>query len=271
MAVPADTYPAAAVLVEDLWYRRGSRDILREVSLSVAANTILGILGPNGCGKSTLLRCIAGLDRPDRGRVVLAGSDVQTLSPATRARHLALQAQDADAALGFCVRDVVGLGRLARRRGLWHGEDERDRAVVARALARLDLTDLADRAVESLSGGERQRVLIARALAQEPDILLLDEPMNHLDIQHRFAVLALLRSLGITVLAVFHDIELAGRSCDRILLMKGGRVLADAAPAAALTSEHLMAAFAVDASVDTHPATRQIRVDLRPAQGRHQP
>ena len=267
-ATPGTAGLSFAIAVDDLSVHRGGRDILSGVTLAVPAGTMTGILGPNGCGKSTLLRCMAGLERSDRGRVLIGGADVAGLAPALLARRLALQAQDADTALGFSVRDVVGLGRLAHRRGLLSGEDERDRAVVARALGLLDLDGLADSAVETLSGGERQRVMLARALAQEPDILLLDEPLNHLDVHHRFEVLALVRSLGITVLAVMHDLDLAGRYCDRVVIMKAGRVVADAAPDGALTREHLTPAFAVEASIDRHPVTRQIRIDLQPAERR---
>ena len=256
--------PPLAMAVDGLRVRRSGRDVLADVALAVPAGMMTGILGPNGCGKSTLLRCLAGLERPDAGRVLIGGADIGDLPPALLARRLALQAQDADTALGFRVRDVVGLGRLAYRRGLLAGEDDHDRAVVARALALLDLGGLADRAVETLSGGERQRVMLARALAQEPEILLLDEPLNHLDVHHRFEVLALVRSLGITVLAVLHDLDLAGRYCDRVVIMKAGRIVADAPPEAALTRAHLVPAFSVEASVDRHPATRQIRIDLQP-------
>lgn len=259
-----------AIAAEAVSVRRAGRDILAGVTLAASRGAMTAILGPNGCGKSTLLRCLAGLERPDSGRVLVGGTDVARLSPALLARRLALQAQDADTALGFRVRDVVGLGRLAHRRGLLAGEDDHDRAVVERALVLLDLGGLADSAIETLSGGERQRVMLARALAQEPEILLLDEPLNHLDVHHRFEVLALVRSLGITVLAVLHDLDLAGRYCDRVVIMKAGRVVADAPPGAALTREHLTPAFAVEASVDRHPATRQIRIDLQPIR-REQP
>lgn len=256
-----------ALLVEGLSCRRGGREILHGIDLVVEPGTFVGLLGPNGCGKSTLLRCIAGLERHVLGRVAILGREVRDLPPAELARDLALQAQDTDAALGFSVRDVVGLGRLAHRRSLLQGDERRDRDIVAHAIAALDLDAMADRAVETLSGGERQRVMIARALAQEPAILLLDEPTNHLDVHHRFAVLALVRSLGITVVAALHEVELAARTCDRIVLMHDGRILADDAPAQALTPERLRAAFRVDATLDRHPLTDQIRIDLQPMRG----
>lgn len=222
------------------------------------------MLGPNGSGKTTLLRCLAGLLAPSAGRVLVDGADPHRTPPAALARRVALQAQDAGAALGFTVRDVVAMGRLAHRRSPFAAAGPEDRAIVADALQRLDLAPLADRPVERLSGGERQRVMIARALAQRPRVLLLDEPTNHLDVHHRFAVLDLVRALGITVVATLHDIELAARWCDRILLLEGGRLQADDAPERALTPERLTRIYRVAAAVDRRPADGRLRIDLSP-------
>ncbi|WP_372396494.1 ABC transporter ATP-binding protein [Azospirillum sp. HJ39] len=260
--------PPAAIAVEGLDCRLGGnldgRAVLHQVGFSVPPGILLGILGPNGSGKTTLLRCLAGLQAPSAGRIRIEGEDPRALRPVELARRLALQAQDSTAALGFTVRDVVGMGRLAHRRSAFAGPGPEDPAIVEDALARLELTALADRPVERLSGGERQRTMVARALAQRPRILLLDEPTNHLDIHHRFALLDLLRGLGITVVATLHDIDLAARWCDRILLMKDGRLLSDAAPDAALTPERLAAVYRVAATVDRHPGNGRLRIDLSP-------
>ncbi len=180
------------------------------------------------------------------------------------ARRLAFQMQDGVAAPGFTVREVVGMGRLAHRRGLLAGGGVADDAVVARWLAAFDLTALAGRMVEGLSGGERQRVMIARALAQEPQVLLLDEPTNHLDVRHRFAVLERVRTLGLAVLATLHEIEFAARLCDRVVLLHEGAVVADGPPSDVLTPAVVERVYGVAASIDHHPATGQIRVDLQP-------
>lgn len=254
----------AAVVVEGLSCELAGRKVLSDIGFTVPHGAILGILGPNGSGKTTLLRCLAGLQAPSTGQIRIDGADPRALRPAELARRLALQAQDSAAALGFTVRDVVGMGRLAHRRSVFAGSGAEDRAIVEDALARLELEGLAERPVEQLSGGERQRVMIARALAQRPRILLLDEPTNHLDIQHRFAVLELVRSLGITVVMTLHDIELAARWCDRLLLLKDGRLQADAVPEEALTAERLTAIYRVVAAVDRRPCDGRLRIDLSP-------
>jgi len=256
--------PPPAVAVDGLCCRLGTHAALSDVGFAVPAGIVLGILGPNGSGKTTLLRCLAGLQAPTAGHVRIEGDDPHTLRPVELARRLALQAQDSTTALGFTVRDVVGMGRLAHRRSAFAGTGPEDRAIVEDALDRLELTALADRPVERLSGGERQRVMIARALAQRPRILLLDEPTNHLDIHHRFAVLDLVRSLGVTVVATLHDIELAARWCDRVLLLAGGRLQADAAPDVALTPDRLTAVYRVAATVDRRPGDGRLRIDLSP-------
>lgn len=254
----------SAVVVEGLSCELAGRKVLSDIGFSVAEGAILGILGPNGSGKTTLLRCLAGLQVPSAGRIRIDGADPRALRPAELARRLALQAQDSAAALGFTVRDVVGMGRLVHRRSVFSASGAEDRAIVEDALARLELETLAERPVEQLSGGERQRVMIARALAQRPRILLLDEPTNHLDIQHRFAILDLVRSLGITVVMTLHDIELAARWCDRLLLLKDGRLKADAVPEEALTAERLTAVYRVAAAVDRRPCDGRLRIDLSP-------
>ena len=254
----------SAVVVEELSCELAGRKVLSDIGFSVAEGAILGILGPNGSGKTTLLRCLAGLQAPSAGRIRIDGADPGTLRPAELARRLALQAQDSAAALGFTVRDVVGMGRLVHRRSVFSSSGVEDRAIVEDAMARLELEALAERPIEQLSGGERQRVMIARALAQRPRILLLDEPTNHLDIQHRFAVLDLVRSLGITVVMTLHDIELAARWCDRLLLLKDGRLQADAVPEEALTAERLTAVYRVAAAVERRPCDGRLRIDLSP-------
>jgi iron complex transport system ATP-binding protein len=253
---------AARIEVDDLHAALGGRPVLHGVSLTVQPGEVLGVLGPNGSGKSTLLRCIAGLLAPQRGRVRLDGDEVSRLPVRELARRLALQSQEAPAALGHSVRDVVEMGRLAHRR-LFGADVAHDRQVVDDCLAQFDLLALADRVIDSLSGGERQRALIARALAQQPRGLLLDEPTNHLDVRHQFAVLDRVRTLGLTVVVTLHDLALAARVCDRIVLLREGRVAALGTPAEALTPERIAQVYGVGAEVDA-AADGRLRVHLHP-------
>jgi iron complex transport system ATP-binding protein len=256
-----------AIRVRGLSVRFGERTVLDGIDIAIEAGSFVGILGPNGCGKTTLLRCIAGLHRPDAGDVLINGKSVRETAPAEFARLLALQAQDAAGALGYSVSDVVGMGRLAHRRGLFSAGTAGDATVVEEAMRLLDVTPHAERLVETLSGGERQRVMIARAVAQQPSILLLDEPTNHLDVRHRFAVMDAVRRLGITVVATLHDIEFAARLCDRIVVLASGRIGADGTAGEALSSSLIEDVYGVASSIDHHPVTGQIRIDLQPLGG----
>jgi iron complex transport system ATP-binding protein len=170
---------------------------------------------------------------------------------AARSVAAVLQEQPADFAL--TVRQIVALGRLPHRKGWGAGlasPGGEDAAIVTAAIARMDLSLLADRLFGTLSGGERQRVIVARALAQEPRVIVLDEPTNHLDIRHQLELLRLLRGLGLTVIATLHDLTLAAGFADRVLVLSDGRILADGPPATALTADTLERAFRVKAHVD---------------------
>ena len=223
-------------------------DILHGIDLHTPANEVHGIVGPNGSGKSTTLRCVYRALRPSGGVVRVGGGDVTTARDT--ARHLAALTQDSHVEFDFTVREVVAMGRLPHRTTPRH-----DDGVVTEALSRMDVDHLAHRSFLSLSGGERQRVLIARALAQQPKVLVLDEPTNHLDISHQLAVLALVRGLGVTVLAVLHDLNLAAAYCDRLHVLDHGRVVRSGKPEDVLTPEVLHEVFHVRAHVVRHPTS----------------
>lgn len=218
-----------------------------DVSLEFAPSAHTAILGPNGAGKSTLLRVIAGLLPCDRGAATLAGREISQWPRRELARKMALVSSAEEVGFPIRVADYVALGRNPYL-GALDAPGAADRRVVDSALARTDLTGLARRYVTQLSAGELQRARVARALAQEPELLLLDEPTAHLDLGHEFAVFDLLTQLvdelSLTVVSVTHNINMASRFCSRVVLLRAGAVVADGGPAEVLTPEHLGAAYA---------------------------
>lgn len=234
--------------------RIGARTILDDVTLSVGAGEFVGLVGPNGAGKTTLLRLLAGLIVPSAGRVVLHGRPLGAVSRDERARRVAALFQGAGIGWPMRVREIVALGRLPHRRA-FAGEDAADQAAIARAMASTQIDHLADRVEPTLSSGERMRVLLARALAVEAEMLLADEPITALDPAHQLDAMAMLRTVshaGAGVIAVLHDLTLAARFCDRLVVMNEGRIVADAPPAAALDDGLLHRVFGVAAQRGTH-------------------
>lgn len=224
----------------------GGTPVLDGVGLSVARGEWITVIGPNGAGKSTLLRVIGGLLAPTAGNVSLFGTPTARLSRRERARIVATVAQSPVVPAGMTVFDYVLLGRTPYIAPLGR-ESAADLAAAHAVLDRLDLARFAERPLATLSGGERQRVFLARALAQGAGLLLLDEPTSALDIGHQQEVLELVDQLrsddGLTVLATMHDLSVAGEYADRLLLLAGGRVVADGAPRDVLTDELLAAHY----------------------------
>ncbi|WP_245553126.1 ABC transporter ATP-binding protein [Nocardia veterana] len=254
---------AAALEVEDLACGPRRRPVLTEVGFAVAPGEVIGIVGPNGAGKTTLLRTLAGLARPRMGTVVVGGRDLHAVSPRRRARLVALVGQDEQPPDELCAGDVVALGRTPYLPP-WGAGSPAERRAIESALRAVDLDGFADRPVRRMSGGERQRVLLARALAQASPLLLLDEPTNHLDITHRLALLDLVRGLDRTVVVALHDLTLADRYCDRVLVVHDGVASALRPPAEALRPEILAAVFGVRAARVRHPETGTTHLLLEP-------
>ncbi|HSW96125.1 MAG TPA: ABC transporter ATP-binding protein [Patescibacteria group bacterium] len=223
----------------------GARGVLQGIDLTLEPGVLVALVGPNGAGKSTLLRALAGLIRPTAGAVTLDGIDVATLSRAALAARIAVVPQTFDTLFPFTVREIVALGRSARL-GLFARPTTTDALAVARAIDTQDLGALVDRRLDALSGGERQRVVLAMALAQEADVLLLDEPTAHLDPAHQIGIVRraaeLARSRGVIALAVLHDLNLAALA-DRVVVLDAGRIVGDGAPATALTSDLVTRVF----------------------------
>ena len=219
---------------------------VRDVSLTVAPASMTAIIGANGSGKSTLIRMLAGLLRPASGRILLDGVEFEKWQPRLRAREIAYMPQNTPAAFPFRVLEVVLSGRTPHV-GQWRLETARDRDRAMEALDNVGASHLAARPITSLSGGERQMVILARALAQEPRILLLDEPSASLDLKHRAGLMRTLARLradrGLSVVMITHDLQLTGSLFDRIVAMRCGDVLAQGGPDEVLRSEALAQIF----------------------------
>ncbi|MBE1876260.1 putative F420-0 ABC transporter ATP-binding protein [Myceligenerans pegani] len=257
----------AGLAAERVSWGIDGRLILDGVELAAPAGAVTGLLGPNGSGKSTLLRAIAGIRPPDDGVVVFDGDDLLRTGRRARARTLALVEQDASTDLPITVHDAVLLGRIPHR-ALLAGNSDADRETADRALARAGAADLADRQIATLSGGERQRVHLARALAQTPRLLLLDEPTNHLDIAAQLHTMEVLRTLaadGVTVLAALHDLNLAAATCDHVVLIAEGRVVAAGPTEQVLVPEIIEPAYGVGCDVLPHPRTGRPVLTFSPA------
>ena len=232
----------------DLQLVLGGRPVLAGIDLALVPGALVGLIGPNGAGKTTLLRVLAALQAPDRGTVRYDGSSARQLGRDRLARGLAVLMQGDEVQWPLRADHLVALGRLPHRRSLG-GMSAADHAAVARALDAADAAHLRRRTVGTLSAGERMRVLFARALAVEAPMLFADEPVAALDPFHQLQIMELLQArarAGAGVLVVLHDLVLAGRFCDRLVLLQGGRVLADGAPATVLTDDHLRRAYAVE-------------------------
>lgn len=247
------------------WGLRGRDDILSDISFSVPQGQIMAICGANGAGKSSLLRLIYRHQAPCRGTVRLMGKDIWLMGASEAARHLAAVLQEQPTDFALTARQIVALGRLPHRRGWGAGLSTpggEDAAIINAAIRRMDLDAMAGRAFGTLSGGERQRVMVARALAQEPRVIVLDEPTNHLDIRHQLELLALLKGLGLTVIATLHDLTLAAEFAERVLILRNGRILADGPPDKALTEATLAQAFNVQARIDRSGITPRFSFHL---------
>ncbi|GAA0302729.1 heme ABC transporter ATP-binding protein [Halarchaeum salinum] len=242
----------------DLSVSLGGTDILDGVSLTVESGELVGLVGPNGAGKTTLLRTLAGYLTPDAGTVRIDGDDIHALASKAASRRVAVVPQSSSFSFDFAVRDVVAMGRHPYRSRVRPADDADGATHVEAALERCELTNLADRPVTAISGGERRRVLLARALAQDTPVTLLDEPTAGLDVNHQIRTLDLVRGLineGRRAVAAIHDLALAARYCDRLVVISDGRVHAAGPPGEVVTRATLRDAFDATAAIGTDPVT----------------
>ena len=247
--------------VQHLSFSYGPRRILEDVTFEVAPGAFCALLGPNGSGKSTLVKAIAGVHRAKSGTVTVEGRETSSLGRRELATVVGYVPQAGDAPFDLTVREAVMLGRTPHFGIAPRAED---RAKVEDAIARMGLGDIAERSMSELSGGQAQRALIARALAQDTRVLLLDEPTSALDLRYQIETLQLVRQItreeGISALIAIHDLNHAARYCDQIVVLHGGRLVADGSPAEALRAPVLRSVYEVDVEVDA----REDAVEVRP-------
>jgi iron complex transport system ATP-binding protein len=237
----------------------GQRTVVRDLTVTIPRARVTTIIGPNGCGKSTLLRVLAGLLRPSAGDVLLNGRSIRDLRPRDVARELAMLPQGPVAPEGMTVGDLAARGRQPHQPWYrqWSTEDD---AIAESSMRDTGVLDIADSPLDELSGGQRQRAWIAMTLAQQTDVLLLDEPTTHLDLAHAVEVLDLVARLRTrterTIVLVLHDLNLAARYSDHLVVLKDGRVVVEGAPAEVMTPQLLLDVFGLRAHVFEDPVDR---------------
>jgi iron complex transport system ATP-binding protein len=258
MTTTAPPTPAPRLVAENLTLGYGDRVIVEGLDVEIPTGVITTVIGPNGCGKSTMLRALGRLLKPRAGTVLLDGKAIGTMRTKEVARTLGMLPQSPVAPEGLTVADLVARGRHPHQSWIrqWSSDDEGE---VARALALTGVADLADRPVDQLSGGQRQRAWISMALAQGTDILLLDEPTTYLDLSHSVEVLDLVdrmhEEMGRTVIMVLHDLNLAVRYSDHLIVMSQGRIVASGSPQDVVSSELLDEVFGLEAAVIDDPVS----------------
>jgi len=250
--------------VKDVEFSYARVPVLKDICLELAESEMLGVVGPNGAGKSTLLRCIDRILKPQRGSILLDGRDIKEMHLMELAKKIGYIPQSSSQIFPATVFDTVLMGR--RPHVGWRSS-EKDTEKVLEILQMLNIEEFAMRDINELSGGQQQKVFIARALTQEPDVLLLDEPTSNLDIRHQLEVMDIIKNIvsenGISAIMAIHDLNLASRYADRVIMMNGGKIFAAGNPASVLTSENIKQVYGVEVKVNNHDERPYI-VPIRP-------
>jgi len=255
----------SVIETEHVKFKYGDAWVLNNISFTTCEGEFLGIIGPNGSGKTTLLKIIDGLLMPQQGSVLIDGRNIRTIRRNDIAKQIAVVPQDSPIIFSFTVQEVVMMGR-APHLGRLRFEGKTDCEIVRKAMETTDILSFASRSINELSGGERQRVLIARALAQQPQIILLDESTAFLDIKHQVDFFDLIKALnkeeGLTVITVTHDINLASLFCDRVLLLRDGIIHGIGTPEEVITEPNIKEVYEANVMGDRNPVTGLPRVTL---------
>ncbi len=243
--------------IEGVGFSYPSREVLKEVDFKAGKGEVVGIIGQNGCGKTTLLKCINTTLKQTKGVITLDGTDVQTFTKKQIAQSMGFVMQTTNTTFPFTVYETILMGRYSRKDTFSSDDSEEDTRIVYEAMRDTGVLKFADRDIDELSGGERRRVMIARALVQEPEILLLDEPTLHLDINHQFDLMDLITRLskerGLLIIIVTHDLIFAARYCDRIIAIENGLIASAGTAREVITPENMRRLFEIEAEVKDDP------------------
>lgn len=242
--------------------------VVKDVSFEVDRGELFGILGPNGSGKTTLLKMLSGILPIQHGEIFLRGKSLQDYSTKQLAQIVAVLSQHSSESFSYTVKETVSLGRYAHQKGWFQTWSQEDEEIVQTVMNQTGISSLQNKNIQELSGGEKQRVFLAQALAQEPEILLLDEPTNHLDLSYQKELLDLLKHWtivnGLTVISIFHDLNLAGLYCDRLLLLESGTINVQHIPNEVLKEERIRAVFQTNIKKQPHPTIAAPQMVLLP-------
>ncbi|WP_166421306.1 ABC transporter ATP-binding protein [Pseudoalteromonas sp. Z1A8] len=240
--------------VKNVSWGIANKSILNNINLQISPGKFVGLIGPNGAGKSSLLRCLYRFNRPISGQITFNNHDIWQLKSEDYAKQVAVVLQETPSQFNLSVFDVIALG-LTPHKSLFSSITNIDKQKIIQAINTVGLVDHIDQSFESLSGGEKQRALIARAIVQQPQLLIMDEPTSHLDVKYQIQVMELAKSLGVTVFASFHDLNLAAAMCDELVVIKNGEITHSGTPTEVLTENMLGDVFGVCAQVNSHPQT----------------
>jgi iron complex transport system ATP-binding protein len=235
-----------------------------DICLHVNKGEFVGLIGPNGSGKSTVLKNLYRALKPAGGEISLDGENLLAMSHKKAALKIGVVGQENDVPFDFSVEEIVAMGRSPHKK-LFEPDNAHDKYIINHALEHLGMESMAKRNYRHLSGGEKQRVIIARVIAQESDFLLLDEPTNHLDINYQLQIFDFVRRLGVTVLSAMHDLNMAALYCDRIYVLKDGRIVLHGTPEQIFTPENIYNVYGVRCDTITHPATGKITITYLPS------
>jgi len=250
--------------IENMIFSYGDTKVVDDVSIHVDKGEFVGLIGPNGSGKSTVLKNLYRALKPDAGSATLDGENLLSMKAKKAALKIGVVGQENDVPFDFLVEEIVAMGRSPHK-GLFEIDNAHDKYMVHHSLEHLGMENMAKRNYQNLSGGEKQRVILARVIAQESEFLLLDEPTNHLDINYQLQILDFVKRLKVTVLSAMHDLNMAALYCNRIYVLKEGKIVLSGTPEEIFTPKNIFDVYGVRCDIVTHPITGKVTITYLPA------